>query len=81
MKVICPYCGKNAVLTDSAVVYHGRSYGMIWLCRPCWAYVGTHKNSRKHAPLGRIANAELRDWKKKVHAAFDPLWKDGEMSR
>ena len=70
----CPYCGKPAVLTESAEVYGGRDFGMIWLCRPCSAYVGTHKNSKQHAPLGRLANAELRKWKSRAHAAFDPLW-------
>lgn len=73
--VICPYCVKPAVLADSAEVYGGRSYGMIWLCRPCNAYVGVHKDNKNHIPLGRLANAELREWKKKAHTAFDPLWK------
>jgi len=70
---ICPYCLSKAELCDSSEVYR-RSYGMIWLCRKCDAYVGTHKNSKDHKPLGRLANAELREWKKKAHAAFDPLW-------
>jgi len=39
------------------------------------AYVGVHKGSDK--PLGRLANSELRNWKKAAHAAFDPLWKYG----
>ena len=73
MSVICPYCQKKAELTDSAEVYGGRSYGLIWLCRPCWAYVGVHKGTT--TPLGRLANAELREWKKRAHAHFDPLWK------
>lgn len=77
---ICPYCGRAAQLVDSAVIY-GRSYGTIWLCAPCDAYVGCHKNSKKHAPLGRLANAELRALKMKAHAAFDPLWKEGKMAR
>jgi hypothetical protein len=81
LKVICPYCIKPAKLVDSAVVYFGTSYGMMWLCAPCDAYVGTHKGSKQHLPLGRLANAELRKWKIRAHAAFDPLWKNGEMSR
>jgi len=72
--VTCPYCGKEAALTDSKEIY-GTSYGMIWLCRPCDAYVGVHANSKKHKPLGRLANRELREWKKRAHAAFDPLWR------
>ena len=39
------------------------------------AYVGVHKGTDK--PLGRLANAELRNWKKAAHAVFDPLWKYG----
>lgn len=72
--VFCPYCGRQAVYVDSKVVY-GRSYGMIYLCRPCKAYVGVHKGT--DIPLGRLANAELRCWKRAAHAAFDPLWKYG----
>ena len=48
---------------------------MIYLCPRCGAYVGVHKGSDK--PLGRLANSELRNWKKAAHAAFDPLWKYG----
>jgi len=73
--VICPYCFGEAELTDSAEVYDGRSYGPIWLCRPCQAWVGVHKNDDLARPLGRLADAELREWKKRAHAAFDPLWK------
>ena len=28
-----------------------------------------------------MANAQLREWRKKAHAAVDPLWKSGKMSR
>ena len=76
--VTCDYCGGDALLTDSAEVYDGRSFGLIWLCRPCKAYVGCHRGTEK--PLGRLANAELRGWKIKAHAAFDALWK-GKMRR
>ncbi len=79
-QVICPYCNQPAKLVDSVTVYR-KSYGMIWDCRPCDAYVGAHKNSPRHAPLGRLANKELREWKKLAHAAFDPLWMGGKYSR
>jgi len=78
-EVVCPYCSGKAVLTSSAEVYGGRDYGPIYLCRPCHAYVGCHKGTNR--PLGRLADAELRDWKKRAHAAFDPLWKQGYMER
>ena len=73
--VICDYCGTPADFVDSSVVYHGHSFGMIYLCPRCGAYVGVHKGADK--PLGRLANSELRNWKKAAHAAFDPLWKYG----
>ena len=69
---ICPYCGKQSVCIDSAEVY-GRSYGWMWICRPCDAYVGCHKPGKQ--PLGRLANKELREAKKEAHAAFDPLFR------
>ncbi|MDR1246109.1 MAG: DUF3268 family zinc-finger domain-containing protein [Clostridiales Family XIII bacterium] len=78
MKVVCPYCGRAAEYTDSKTVY-GRSYGMIYLCRDCDAYVGVHKGTDK--PLGRLANRELRRWKNAAHAAFDELWRFGSFTR
>jgi len=73
-KVTCPYCGCRARYVDSAVIY-GRSYGMAYLCKPCDAYVGVHKGTDQ--PLGRLANKELREWKKLAHAHFDPIWRYG----
>ena len=76
-EVYCPYCGKRAEFVDSAEVYHGRSYGMIYLCRPCDAYVGCHDAGKGDEPKGTLANAELRKWRKAAHEAFDPLWMGG----
>lgn len=78
----CPYCGGDAELSTGYKVYPHRpdlASLKIWACFPCDAWVGTHKNSGE--PLGRLANAELRMAKRKAHAAFDPLWKSGQMSR
>lgn len=77
----CSYCGNKSELVDSERVY-GRSYGMMYLCANypvCDAYVGCHPGTDK--PLGRLANAELREWKKKAHAAFDPLWRNRVQGR
>lgn len=79
--VTCQYCGSEAKLKDSAVIY-GRSYGKVFICSnypKCDAYVGVHKADNK--PLGKLANAELRYWKKAAHASFDPIWKVGNMDR
>lgn len=76
--VMCPYCKRRAQLVDSKEVYD-RSYGMIFLCRPCQAWVGCHKGTKR--PLGRLANAELRQWKSKAHLYFDRSWRGKKKSR
>ncbi len=73
--VVCPYCGAKARLADSSEIY-GKSYGPAYLCSNyprCDAYVGCHPGTTK--PLGRLANKELRQWKKGAHRYFDRLWK------
>ena len=85
--VRCPYCGEKAQLVRGARVYPGANmtahYYMkwFWLCEPCRAWVGTHKDDPRYTPLGRLANAELRRAKQQAHAAFDPIWKHGAMTR
>lgn len=76
--VYCPYCGKKAEYVDTIEIY-GKSYGMAYLCRPCDAYVGVHDGT--DIPLGRLANRELRRWRNRAHAAFDPLWQQGPYRR
>lgn len=79
--MICDYCFNPCEWVENKEVY-GRNIGksiMIWLCRPCNAYVGCHQNTR--SPLGTIANAELRAWRRKAHDAFDPLWRNGKLNR
>lgn len=70
---ICPYCGAKPELIDSAEIYNGTSYGPIYICRPCNAYVGVYENTNK--PLGRLANAGLRELKKQAHEVFDKIWR------
>ena len=70
---ICPYCGNEPELVDSSVIY-GTSYGNIYLCSQCDAYVGVHKYDGI-TPLGRLADRQLREWKKAAHSHFDPIWK------
>ncbi len=79
----CPYCKQRAELVGGEVIYPHREdlfARKFWQCAPCDAYVGTHKDSKHHAPLGRLANAELRNWKQRAHAVFDHLWQ-GKMRR
>jgi hypothetical protein len=86
--VICPYCEKPAKLVTGAQMYPYRpdlADLRFWDCRPCDAYVGCHKNGSGYGdgtrPLGRLANAELRDAKQMAHRFFDQLWKSGGMKR
>lgn len=76
---ICPYCGRETELIDSAEVYHGTSYGWMYMCRPCNAYVGCYAGTTNS--FGRLANAELRSLKSQAHDVFDQIWKSGLMSR
>ena len=78
MTVFCNYCGKPAEFVDSIIVY-GSSYGMIWFCKDCNAWVGVHKGTS--TPLGTLANAELRAYRRKAHGLFDRIWRRRWMSR
>ena len=75
---ICPYCKQETELIDSVLIY-GKPYGLIYACRDCDAYVGVHKGTTR--ALGRLANKELRELKKKAHHYFDKLWMSGQMTR
>jgi len=80
--VLCPYCGKKAEKATGATIYPHRAdlyEKRFYLCEPCDAYVGVHAGT--WLPFGRLANAELREIRRKAHALFDPLWKKGEMTR
>ena len=84
INVVCDYCGNNAVLVTGKDLYPHRPdlYQVkAWECKPCKASVGCHKNSKKNAPLGRLANTELKKLKMAAHSAFDPLWKSGRYGR
>lgn len=85
---VCQYCGNLAELVTGAVIYPRREdlhAKRFWRCAPCRAYVGCHDPGNGYGdgtwPLGVLANAELREAKKAVHAVFDPLWRSGRMSR
>ena len=79
---VCPYCNGVPKLVTGAVIYphrHDLHRKRYYSCEPCGAYVGCHPDS--NSPHGRLADKELRQAKKAAHAAFDPLWRGGKMSR
>lgn len=73
---ICPYCRKKPKIVKSEEVYgKGYHYGYIAWCKPCDAYVGCHRGTKK--PKGSLANREARKHRVQAHRVFDPLWKEG----
>lgn len=81
MEVTCPSCKNLAPWVENKEKY-GRNYGksyMCYFCKPCGTYVGCHNNTRN--PLGTMADKKTMEARKEAHSAFDPLWKEGYMSR
>ena len=80
---LCPYCGAKTKKVSMNVIY-GKKFGAgndVICCQnypKCNSYVGTHDDGTS---LGRLANYELRIAKKKAHASFDKLWKEGILKR
>jgi|GEM_PF-380496 len=66
----CPYCGQATIYTDSTEIY-GSSYGMVYLCRPCQAWVGVHRGT--DIALGRVATKEHRALRRQGHVWFDTI--------
>lgn len=89
--VICDYCENKAQLVKGDKIYPHRPdlyYLNFYYCdnghEP--AYVGCHKKNPNHGhdgttPLGRLADSILRSKKSSAHQTFDPIWKEGFMSR
>lgn len=83
-RVTCPFCARDAKLATGLEVYpHRQDLAdlFFWWCEPCDAHVGCHRNSPTHKPLGTLADRNTRAWRSRAHAAFDPYWKSGAMSR
>lgn len=73
---VCNLCGGKVECISNSVIY-GREYGSgyCYRCQSCGAYVGTHKPWPKRA-MGILANAEMREWKRKCHEVFDSFRKN-----
>lgn len=76
---ICPYCDASVKLVCNDKIYR-RQYGewpWAYMCdnSDCGAYVGLHPFTA--IPLGTLADANLRNWRKRAKDAFNPLWQDG----
>ena len=75
---VCPYCGSKTRRTNQMEVYNKKySDNEMIVCSEfpkCDSYVGCHSTGE---PLGRLANKELRQAKKRAHYYFDQIW-DGD---
>ena len=80
--MICNHCNKPAKWVENKEIY-GRNYGksyMTWWCKDCDAFVGCHNNTK--TSKGRfLAKKDLREARKKAHAAIDPLWQSKKYKR
>ena len=80
--VRCIECGsREAELVGGKRVYPHRPdlYAKrFWRC-PCGAFVGCHPGTDN--ALGSCAGPETRKARRAAHAAFDPIWKSGQMKR
>lgn len=52
---------------------------MIYICKPCDAYVGVHKGT--DTPLGTLANKATREARKQAHFYFDQIAKTGLINK
>lgn len=84
--IICPYCGRTAMLRPTAYVYGDDNLdpeGYLYVCSGypghCDAYVGAHWKSMR--PKGTLADAALRNKRIRAHRALDAIWKQGYMTR
>lgn len=85
----CAHCGEDCTLVTGKEVYPHRSdlFSLFfWVCAPCNARVGCHKNgnvcdgvkSDGTLPLGTAANAELRNSRMAIHQMVDPIWQQAK---
>lgn len=79
----CPYCGGLVSVTTHEEVY-GSVYSdwpFLYRCedKVCDSHVGLHPHT--DIPLGTLANPEVRAARTRAHKAFDPLWREGAMTR
>lgn len=85
-EVICPYCGKKAVLRPASYLYGEKRIftpeTMFYVCSgypDCNAYVSA--NQKNHRPLGIMADGELRNLRIQTHRALREIWTQGYMTK
>ena len=79
----CPYCGSSVILRSADGIYRDNSSGtMLYVCSKypaCDAYVRVVPGTK--APVGSMANGDLRALRREAHRHFDLLHQTGLMTR
>jgi cobyric acid synthase len=87
ISLYCCGCQANITprLTDGEEIYKHRKdlYSLpFWKCDTCFNFVGCHHQTKDRTkPLGCIPTKEIKKIRSKLHEAFDPLWKNNNISR
>ena len=85
VNIKCPYCGSQAHLRPSHVVYGEHTddpTSKLYICArypACDAYVAAHKDT--HLPMGTLADRSLRRKRIEAHSAMERLIRSGAMNR
>ena len=82
--VKCPICGAHATLRPTAYVYGDadKTAGFLYVCDRyprCDSYVGAHRKTL--APMGTLADGNLRHKRILAHKSFDRLWRSWLMTK
>jgi hypothetical protein len=82
--LMCQYCGAAAQIVPGDHIYPHRPdlrRKRFYYCDAGHdpAYVGQHQGTKQ--PLGTLADAVTRYWRSQAHAAFDPVWQTGVLTR
>jgi hypothetical protein len=71
---VCRYCRSPVSLVSAEEVYPGMGLeAKLYFCEGCGARVGVHEGTDD--PVGYLADAELRRWRRVLHEALRELRK------
>lgn len=78
----CDNCGSSNVgLTSNATLYGTEkgNWPYCYYCSDCGASSSCHSNT--YNPMGLMATGATRRLRGKLHAVFDPIWRNDYLSR
>lgn len=79
-RVVCQYCGRNAVLIPANQLRNPPLHvEYLYYCSHCNAWVAAHSKTKE--PMGILADGNLRRLRYEAHKAIDSVWQSGLMSK